>query len=186
MSDVWVVIVIFVVIAGILYAVVIWICLSFFHEWIREFNTWPEKRGYVVLSAFTVGERHMCPLTPAVHGLPVPAAVAREARGKGEAPPVVFGKTPSIPMEVLQEARDNFLDLIHCPSTTGSVLHALFVSTFLCNRASRCMRPSTRTNRSLPRRPGTGEAAVPARTSLWSRARDGVAASEVDGKLPAV
>ena len=159
MSHVWVVVVIYVVIAGILYAFVIWVCLSAFHEFIREFNALSASRGYIVLSAFTVGERHMCPLTPAVHGLPVPAAVAREARGKGEAPPVVFGKTPSIPMEVLQEARDNFLDLIHCPSTTGSVLHALFVSTFLCNRASRCMRPSTRTNRSLPRRLRTGEVA---------------------------
>ena len=186
MSHVWVVVVIYVVIAGILYAFVIWVCLSAFHEFIREFNALSASRGYVVLSAFTVGERHMCPLTPAVHGLPVPAAVAREARGKGEAPPVVFGKTPSIPIEAILEARNNFMDIIYFPSTMGSVLHALFVSTFLCNRASRCMRPSTRTNRSLPRRPGTGEAAVPARTSLWSRARDGVAASEVDGKLPAV
>ena len=186
MSHVWVVVVIYVVIAGILYAFVIWVCLSAFHEFTREFNALSASRGYVVLSAFTVGERHMCPLTPAVHGLPVPAAVAREARGEGEAPPVVCGKTPSIPIEAILEARNNFLDLIYCPSTTASVLHALIVSTFLCNRASRCMRPSTRTNRSLPRRPGTGEAAVPARTSLWSRARDGVAASEVDGKLPAV
>ena len=186
MSHVWVVVVIYVVIAGILYAFVIWVCLSAFHEFIREFNALSASRGYVVLSAFTVGERHMCPLTPAVHGLPVPAAVAREGRGKGKAPPVVYGKTPSIPIEVLQEARDNFLDLIYCPSTTASVLHALIVSTFTDNRASRCMRPSTRTNRSLPRRPRTGDAAVPARTSLWSRARDGVAASGRYGKLPAV
>ena len=134
MSHVWVVVVIYVVIAGILYAFVIWVCLSAFHEFIREFTDLPASRGYVVLSAFTVGERHMCPLTPAVHGLPVPAAVAREARGEGEAPPVVFGKTPSIPRAALREALANFMDLIYCPSTTGSVLHALIVSTFNINR----------------------------------------------------
>jgi len=134
MSHCWIVVVIFVVIAGIPFAIVIWVCLSVWHQWAREFKDRPESRGYVVLSAFTVGERHMCPLTPAVHGLPVPAAVAREARGEGEAPPVVCGGTCSLPIEAILEARNNFLDMINCPSTTGSVLHALIVSTFNINR----------------------------------------------------
>ena len=131
----------------------------------------------------------MCPLTPAVHDLPVPEAVMDEARGKGKAPGVVYGGTCSLPKEAILEALANSMDLIYCPSTTGSMLHALIVSTFDINRSTLRPRPPTR-RRLQTKRSQTSEKwwcrAVSARASLWSRALDGVAASERDGKTPAV
>ena len=148
MSHCWIIVVVVVVIAGIPYWAVNWVCLSAWHQWVHDFNALPDRqrRGFVVLSAFTVGERHMCPLTPAVHGLPVPDAVAKEARGEGEAEEEAYeGERGSLTLEAILEARANFLDLIFCPSTMGSVLHAIIVATFTDNREMRRPRPSPRT-----------------------------------------
>jgi len=138
MSDYWIVIAIIIEIDDEIIVLVFWICITFWHTWVAD--AMKSKTPFVVLSAFTTGERHLFPMTDAVHDLLVPESVSAEARGGARAGNVEFGGFCTLSKEALLEASESFDKAMWLPSATGSILLMLIIASFPQNSA--CRRPT--------------------------------------------
>jgi len=140
MSDYWIVIAIIIEIDDEIIVLVFWICITFWHTWVAD--AMKSKTPFVVLSAFTTGERHLFPMTDAVHDLLVPESVSAEARGGARAGNVEFGGFCTLSKEALLEASESFDKAMWLPSATGSILLMLIIASFPQNSGRTRRRPS--------------------------------------------
>mmetsp|Transcript_7280 Transcript_7280/g.22735 ORF Transcript_7280/g.22735 Transcript_7280/m.22735 type:complete len:909 (+) Transcript_7280:192-2918(+) len=128
MSHHWVLVVVWVKIDSKWVLIYFWICLSHWHIFVEAAAA--NGVNFLPVSAFTVGERHVYPLTDKVTGVRVPDAVRCEAAGGKKAPAVVFGGRCDWNPADLLEARRNFNKIMWKPSAMGSFLLMLVISSF--------------------------------------------------------
>ena len=128
MSHHWVLVVVWVKIDNKWVLIYFWICLTHWHIWVEAAAA--NGVNFLPVSAFTVGEHPVYPLTDKVTGVRVPDAVHCEAAGGKKAPAVVFGGRCDWKPSDLLEARRNFNKIMWKPCAMGSFLLMLVVSSF--------------------------------------------------------
>ena len=128
MSHHWVLVVVWVKIDSKWVLIYFWICLTHWHIFVEAAAA--NGVNFLPVSALTVGERPVYPLTDKVTGVRVPDAVHCEAAGGKKAPAVVFGGRCDWDPSDLLEARRNFNKIMWKPSAMGSFLLMLVISSF--------------------------------------------------------